>query len=524
VKAYTIVLTILLIALAYPVRADDLSAAATAGAVAHLQKMQQLFPQAPAAAQTAPSQLPQYQTNSDDEGSIGTYQPNGATVIPSTAFFQNLGTNGRTCFTCHQPQNGWSLSSDSAQQRFAADPTDPLFRLIDGATCPSDDVSTPAAMQKAYSLLLNKGLIRIGLPMQSKMQFQIALQGKNLDVQDPYGCNTNPTTGLTGQKSGFLSFYRRPLPSTNMNFLSAIMWDGREQDLFQQSVDATLGHAEASNAPTAHQQQDIVSFEGCTTALTFAPCTTIATGEGLVTAQVYDNNAGDLTANPATGGPVTLAQQIGGFKLCMNDPFGSVDGCNNQTFNPVIFTAYSAWANLTGNDPQTQARLAIARGQQVFNSKQFNITDVGGINDVQGKDKVIGTCGTCHNTPNAGNRSAIKNTTLNIGVTDAKNGTPAQKNLSIDDLPVFNVQCTDGLLKGQTFQVTDLGRAMITGNCEDIGKTKVPVLRGLAGRSPYFHNGSATEIENLINFYNDRFQIGLTPQEMSDLAAFLETL
>ena len=79
-------------------------------------------------------------------------------------------------------------------------------------------------------------------------------------------------------------------------------------------------------------------------------------------------------------------------------------------------------------------------------------------------------------------------------------------------------------MKGQTFQVTDLGVAMITGNCEDIGKTKVPVLRGLAGRSQYFHNGSATEIENLINFYNDRFQIGLTPQEMSDLAAFLETL
>ena len=140
-KAYTIVLTILLIALAYPARADDLSGAATAGAVVHLQKMQQLFPQAPAATQTPPSKLPQYQTNSDDEGSIGTYQPNGATVIPSTAFFQNLGTNGRTCFTCHQPQNGWGLSSDSAQQRFAADPTDPLFRLIDGATCPSDDVS-----------------------------------------------------------------------------------------------------------------------------------------------------------------------------------------------------------------------------------------------------------------------------------------------------------------------------------------------------------------------------------------------
>ena len=65
-KAYTIVLTILLIALAYPARADGLSAAATAGEVAHLQKIQQLFPQTPAAPQTPPSQLPQYQTTSDE--------------------------------------------------------------------------------------------------------------------------------------------------------------------------------------------------------------------------------------------------------------------------------------------------------------------------------------------------------------------------------------------------------------------------------------------------------------------------
>jgi hypothetical protein len=29
-------------------------------------------------------------------------------------------------------------------------PNEPLFRLIDGANCPSDDVSTPKAKRKAY--------------------------------------------------------------------------------------------------------------------------------------------------------------------------------------------------------------------------------------------------------------------------------------------------------------------------------------------------------------------------------------
>jgi hypothetical protein len=261
-------------------------------------------------------------------GFIGSYQPNGATVTPSNAFFQNLGTNNRTCFTCHEPQDGWGLSAGSALNRFNKDPTDPLFRLVDGATCPSDDVSSPAAMRSAYALLLSKGLIRIGLPMQSVMEFQI------LDVQDPYACNTNPITGLTGAKSGFLSFYRRPLPSTNLGFLSAIMWDGREPDLFHQSVDATLGHAQATDPPSFREQQQIVSFEGCTTALTPGPCANIGPGEGLYTGQVIDAAAGNLYQDGPTGGPLTVYEELANFILCLNDPFG----CNGQTFNPIVFS------------------------------------------------------------------------------------------------------------------------------------------------------------------------------------------
>jgi hypothetical protein len=202
---------------------------ATAGEVQQLQQLQQRFPQPPSQAQGAPLFLQQFETDPDDEGEIASFQPKGQTYTPSSPFFQNLGTNGRTCFTCHQPQNAWGLSKDSATARFAANPNEPLFRLIDGATCPSDDVSTPAGARQAYSLLTNKGLIRISLPMQASMQFQIRRV-----VQDAFGnCNTNPTTGLTGAQSGFLSFYRRPLPSANLGYLSNIMWDTREP---------TLGH------------------------------------------------------------------------------------------------------------------------------------------------------------------------------------------------------------------------------------------------------------------------------------------
>jgi cytochrome c peroxidase len=76
----------------------------------------------------------------------------------------------------------------------------------------------------------------------------------------------------------------------------------------------------------------------------------------------------------------------------------------------------------------------------------------------------------------------------------------------------------------ETVQTSDPGRALITGRWKDIGKVKGPVLRGLAARAPYFHNGSAATIEDVIAFYDDRFNIGFTSQEVEDLAAFLRSL
>jgi len=71
---------------------------------------------------------------------------------------------------------------------------------------------------------------------------------------------------------------------------------------------------------------------------------------------------------------------------------------------------------------------------------------------------------------------------------------------------------------------TDPGRALITGKWADIGKVKGPILRGLAARAPYFHNGSAAGLKEVIQFYNVRFSMGLTEAEQVDLVAFLSAL
>ena len=71
---------------------------------------------------------------------------------------------------------------------------------------------------------------------------------------------------------------------------------------------------------------------------------------------------------------------------------------------------------------------------------------------------------------------------------------------------------------------TDPGRALVTGKWADIGKFKGPILRGLSARAPYFHNGSAESLKDVVEFYNVRFGMGLTEREKADLAAFLSTL
>jgi cytochrome c peroxidase len=437
-------------------------------------------PSSQQSSQSTPSDIPQLEVDRDPHGQIGTFQPGGATNTEDNAFFQNIGANGRTCFTCHQPQNGWTISAASARFRFETSAgMDPLFRLVDGATCQTDDISTPVARLQAYTLLINKGLIRIGIPMPPGAQFAVT------HVDDPYGCTTNSATGLTSPTTGILSMYRRPLPATNLGFLTTIMWDGREPSLASQSVDATLIHAQADSAPSPEQQAEIVAFE-----------------TGLFTAQSFDQRALALDAASATGGPVTLSQQLGKFFVGVNDPFGS-------SFNPNIFNLYKPWLNLPAGAVD-EARKSIARGEEVFNTTKINITGVAGLGNT------VGFCGTCHDTPNVGNHSV--KLPLNIGVSNA--GADSPPALDISGLPVFTLQCTDG----QTFVVTDPGRALITGNCADIGKVKGPILRGLAGRAPYFHNGSAATLMDVVNFYNQRFGIGFTAQQKQDLVNFLNTL
>ena len=87
-------------------------------------------------------------------------------------------------------------------------------------------------------------------------------------------------------------------------------------------------------------------------------------------------------------------------------------------------------------------------------------------------------------------------------------------------LPLFKVTCKSG----KVIYTEDPGRALITGHCEDTGAIVMQQLRGLAARAPYFSNGSARTLRDVIEFYDKRFAIGYSERDKQDLENFLKVL
>ena len=83
----------------------------------HMQKMRR-YKDPDRGVQHTPRMIDRFSVDLDPKGAIASFQPNGATVTSNNAFFKDMGTNGRTCFTCHQPQNGWGVSANDVAERF----------------------------------------------------------------------------------------------------------------------------------------------------------------------------------------------------------------------------------------------------------------------------------------------------------------------------------------------------------------------------------------------------------------------
>lgn len=476
--------------------------------------------------------LPAFVEYADAFGRVGILNTAGAITTKGHPFFEPLGTNGRACVTCHQPSDGMSLSLQSVQERWQATRgKDPLFAMIDGANCPDQPVADAAS----HSLLLNRGLFRIGLPWPPRdergqpitPEFTIEV------VRDPTKCNSGPEYGINGTRKE-ISVYRRPRPAVNLRYVASsrfgssafigktgmlaavdpetgkpvnmnMMADARESTLKTQAQSAGRTHLQMSQPLTAAQLEQIQSFE-----------------LQLYGAQSWSTLGGSLNEadGPSGIGPQAMANGNDG-----------VLGNNTTRF---VIPMEDKWANLpVGNTAEEKARNAfrasIQRGHDVFFYRTFWIRDAMHINTVGLGNPIKRTCATCHGMHMTGMDTA--NGWMDLGTTNKPWALEPPESPWAKDmpaLPLFKVTCRADLpphpFLGRVIYTQDPGRALISGKCEDVGAIVIQQFRGLAARAPYFSNGSAANLRELVDFYDRRFNIKFTEQERTDLVNFLGSL
>jgi cytochrome c peroxidase len=358
-------------------------------------------------------------------------------------YFQPQGTNGRSCATCHTPQDAWSINPGTIRLLFdLTDGTHPLFNPLDADNTDAD-LSTVEARREAYSMLLTHGVFRRGGAPRADREWDV------IAVDDPHGF-ANPSRIVQ---------WRRPQPTINFPVGSAtVAWDGGNtigtDQIAGLTNQATRNVTGAQQGPPATPEviADIVNFE-----------TT------LFTAQAVSFGAGSLHAGGARGGAEELSR---------------------MTRTAGRFDLFDAWI-----DSPVPARAQIARGQELFNNP-----NPGG-----------GRCNACHNTANNGTN--VNNLLFDVRVASAEARTP--------DLPLYTVR---NRTSGEVRQLTDTGRGNVTGLWSDLGRFKTPTLRALAARAPYFHNGIAATLEDVVRHYETHLGFVFSDQERADLVAFLRAL
>jgi hypothetical protein len=206
--------------------------------------------------------------------------------------------------------------------------------------------------------------------------------------------------------------------------------------------------------------------------------------------------------------------------------------------NPAGFTLFKEWENPSGFCPRREARMAIARGEKIFDKRNMPIPGF-----------PVNHCSSFHVTTNVGNFPFAgpppqADFFIRLGLDSPDflallaNEDPRVESFvhRTRDLPVYSISvtaCANSVLPdpargqpvaGTNAHTTDPGRAMVTGHCADLGAFNPPILRGLAARSRFFHNGSAETLDDMVNFYDAIFSAHLAQQEHDELVAFLRSL
>jgi cytochrome c peroxidase len=259
-----------------------------------------------------------------------------------------------------------------------------------------------------------------------------------------------------------LVVFRRPLPTTNFDGLTVAFWSGGGNALFPNLDDLF---------PAVTVFGTFLHAEAVGPPPPEAVMDIVALMASLRTSQVYSKDAGNLDAKQSGAG------------------FAALDASPLPTTGAPGFTLFDAWSSSGSRGGIEAARASVARGQALFNAR----------------------CTGCHSSPNRGNSSDFR--VIDLGLT-GPDRSPTQ-------LPMYTLR---NLTTGELRETSDPGAALDTGRWADIARFKVPNLRAVATRAPYFHNGATATLDDVVRFYDERFALGLTPANRADLVHFLEAL
>jgi cytochrome c peroxidase len=316
--------------------------------------------------------------------------------------FPNVHGNGRSCATCHVPEEAFQLTPEhvenhfqNLQQRRLTNPAadDALFRPQDANDGAED-----------FTNLRRHALVRVFIPLPTDAQGQKLMW----PLDDP--------------EATVVAVWRATPTVMNTAFTAPYQLDGRQATLEAQALGALIGHSEITTAPKTRFLEDVAAFEKA------------------------------QFSSPAVG---------------------------------LLAEALAAGTTPPLTDPP--------------------------LNELEQRGKVLFDhhCAVCHGgstltTP----LSALPPGIHNIHV--SKPVPPFGADLPFAPSPVqprlwaFRVP---GQVAPVVIPSTDPGKALLTGNKDELNFFDIPTLYGISKTAPYFHDNSAATMEEVIRHYQLDFEL-----------------
>jgi cytochrome c peroxidase len=421
-------------------------------------------------------------TSDESSGAGGTGGKPGSAPLTGEQLFSTAfaDSNGRSCASCHVPDDGFTLTPEHVERLLAENPDDPLFAAID-----ADD---PTAETLTFEHL-KKGLVRVGLTLPD-----------NMDLIDDEG---NVIT--SGDRSLFVW---RSVPSIADSALTApYQLDGRVETLEEQAQGAITGHSQGGEVSQAELER-LAGFERSVFSNDRAQQVAKELADGVPFSEVSRVEDSLALTEQATRGKDIFE------KVCAGCHGGATTATIvDREIHAQAFLALKSdgSGNVQYRVPATDPPTPLLAGQP---PGEF-------INIAVGYEMYLATLGAKEEDYLTKNLE-FPNYRFRF-YTDA-----SRQEISADLPPAVEPGDGDGPGSGpggpggpgagptdadgnpiagpnggfQAYSV-DPGRAVITGNPLDFESFDVPSLRGISKTSPYFHNNIVRTLEEVVELYSD---------------------